>query len=231
MQRFYEKIILPIFLVFKPKNIVEIGADVGYNTSKILEYCKDSGAQLTVIDPYPRFNEEEMKKMHPYLSVEKILSLKALNNLEDYDAILIDGDHNWYTVYHELKLVEQKSLKEGKFPLIFLHDTDWPYARRDMYYLPESIPPEYRHSYAKKGLVPGSSELSDDSILNHWFNHALYEGGERNGVLTAIEDFLKETPLPYFFHKAYSNNGLGIIIPDDLALNNTVTRIVEESGL
>ncbi|SFS92790.1 class I SAM-dependent methyltransferase [Marininema halotolerans] len=231
MHRFYDRIIMPIISSYKSEKIVEIGADLGYNTSKILEYCKDSGAQLTVIDPYPRFDEEELKEKHPYLSVKKTLSLNALGDIDDYDTILIDGDHNWYTVYHELKLIEQKSMKKGKFPLIFLHDTDWPYARRDMYYIPDSIPSKYRHSYAKKGLVPGSLSLSDDSTINPWFNHALYEGGKRNGVLTAVEDFLEETPLPFFFHKAYSNNGLGIIIPEDQPLNKIVTRIVEESGL
>ena len=51
-----------------------------------------------------------------------------------FDCIIIDGDHNWYTVFNELTIIEKRNLlKEGG--TIFFHDIAWPYGRRDMYYL------------------------------------------------------------------------------------------------
>jgi hypothetical protein len=83
----------------------------------------------------------------------KGLSLDELvRQTTPFDCILIDGDHNWYTVYHELKMIEQKHLLSPG-GAILLHDVIWPYARRDMYYQPEKIPAEFRHPHAKRGIL------------------------------------------------------------------------------
>ena len=46
---------------------------------------------------------------------------------------------------------------------------------------------------------------------NAEFWNAQREGGERNGVLTAVEDFLRENPQIYRFFCIKSEYGLGII--------------------
>jgi hypothetical protein len=78
-------------------------------------------------------------------------------------------------------------------PLSILHDVAWPCARRDQYYAPRSIPEDGRlpHSY-EKGRDPDSAELVDVGGFHGEFEFAvaLREGGESNGVLTAVEDFL-----------------------------------------
>lgn len=45
-----------------------------------------------------------------------------------------------------------------------------------------------------------------------------YENGEQNGVLTAVEDFMRESTFNLKLYKLYSNNGLGIIVPEDSSL-------------
>ena len=93
-------------------------------------------------------------------------------------------------MYHELHAIQQRAAElKLAFPLIFLHDIDWPYGRRDLYYDPSTIPAEFRHRYAKKGIAPGRSELLDSGGFNLHLDNATHEGGPRNGVLTAIEDF------------------------------------------
>ena len=77
-------------------------------------------------------------------------------------------------------------------PVCFLHDVGWPYGRRDLYYAPERIPEEFRQPWARRGIVPGRRELSDDGGLNAQFANAVEEGGPRNGVMTALEDFVAE---------------------------------------
>jgi hypothetical protein len=80
-----------------------------------------------------------------------------------------------------------------------------------MYFQPETIPQKYRHSCAQKGIVEGQSELSDLTGVNPGLWHATHEGGARNGVLTAIEDFLREHKDEYKFFRVREDFGLGIM--------------------
>ncbi|MEZ5167505.1 MAG: hypothetical protein R2695_13815 [Acidimicrobiales bacterium] len=43
----------------------------------------------------------------------RALSLDALRHTPAFDVALIDGDHNWYTVYHECRLLAEASQREG----------------------------------------------------------------------------------------------------------------------
>lgn len=229
---FWNQVVHPILQLTRPKVIVEIGCAQGYNTVNLLEYVKPmENGQLVAIDPSPLFDIERMKQIyvHKFLLVQDY-SLKVLPHIHTCDAAFIDGDHNWYTVYNELKQFERIK----KFPIIFLHDLEWPYGRRDMYYFPESIPAEFRKPSAKKGILPGINELVDNGH-NDSVHNAAYENGDRNGVLTAVEDFMMEAQIPLQLHRVRSQFGLGIIMPDitetDHYFNREIRRIIEQSGL
>lgn len=230
MHRFWDKVIKAIFMETKPKEIIEIGAGMGMNTQKILEYCKAMDARLTVIDPAPQFDETRWKEeFENQFVILKQLSLYALPSIDKCDIVLIDGDHNWYTVYHELKWVDKIASEQGKYPVVLLHDTEWPYGRRDMYYFPDTIPEEYRHPYDQKGMLPGVSGLVENGGVNEMLYNATHEFGERNGVLTAIEDYLRETNWSLSFYRLYHDNGLGIIIPNQPELNRAIQYILSTS--
>ncbi|MDR0271643.1 class I SAM-dependent methyltransferase [Paenibacillus sp.] len=232
MHRFWEKVIKPIIIAVHPEHIVEIGSLTGMNTFKILDYCKLAGARSTVIDPAPQFDVELLEAYYgDAFQMVRDYSLQALPKLEPYDMILIDGDHNWYTVYHELKQVEHTALSTGQFPVVMLHDVDWPYGRRDMYYFPESIPEEHRKPHAKLGVKPGEPVLVLQGGFNNTLSNALMEHGERNGVLTAVEDFLKGTPFDLTLHQLHSSNGLGIILPANSPAARVLPFILNTSGL
>ncbi len=94
---------------------------------------------------------------------------------------------------------------------MFLDDVGWPYGRRDMYYQPDTIPTEFRLPFARKGIVRGRSELSDSAPYNSDLFNAVREGGPRNGVLTAIEDFIGEHRGEYRFCSVRLKSGLGIL--------------------
>lgn len=132
-----------------------------------------------------------------------------------YEFQPIDGDHNWYTVFHELRLLEESARRAGMlFPLVLLHDVEWPYARRDMYYEPSRIPDAFRHPFASSGMRPGQSPLTPDGFLPHRFN-ATEEGTARNGVLTAVEDFVAQSDVRLHFQIVPWLHGLGILLPAD----------------
>ncbi|BBH21092.1 hypothetical protein Back11_24370 [Paenibacillus baekrokdamisoli] len=233
MHRFWEKVIKPILIKYDPQNMVEIGALLsGRTTIKLLEYCKIMGGKLTVIDLHPAFNTQAFETVFSdELTIHIKHSLEAIPDIQSADVVLIDGDHNWYTVYHELLNIEQLAINSGKFPVVILHDTEWPYGRRDSYYYPENIPQEFLKPYAKKGMSAESSELLEDGGININQNNAMHEYGEQNGVMTAIEDFLKVTSFPLSFHRLDSNNGLGIIIPSDKHADVVMRYIIDTSGL
>ena len=164
-----------------------------------------------MVDPCLDADLSQKYRDNKRISLCQGLSLDVLGRIsKQFDCILIDGDHNWYTVYNELKLIEERGLlAEGG--TIFFHDVCWPYGRRDMYYQPEQIPKEFVHPYEKKGIVYGQSELSSRSKVNAEYYNAVYEGGPRNGVLTAIEDFLRESGGQYRFFCLKKEFGLGVL--------------------
>ncbi|TVX88053.1 class I SAM-dependent methyltransferase [Paenibacillus agilis] len=208
MKYFWEGYIHPILRLLRPRHIVEIGSAQGWNTHNLLRYISFSRRRLTIIDPSPMFDVQAVQEQHgerfqPLLDI----SLHALPKIEQCDVVLIDGDHNWYTVYHELQLLT----KIDPFPVVLFHDVEWPYARRDMYYFPETIPETFRHEYANLGVRRGHSQLTEDG-MNASFCNAITEGGARNGVLTAVEDFLQQTELPLSYYHVAKQYGLGILV-------------------
>jgi hypothetical protein len=209
MKFFADSIIKPYIKSRGYKRLCEIGASLGENTNKLLEL---ESVSITIIDPGIDADLNEKTNHSPRVNVKKGLSLEVLPHLyEEFDCVLIDGDHNWYTVYNELKLIDQHELlKPGG--TIFFHDVGFPYGRRDMYYQPETIPQEFTQPYERKGIIEGQSELSSDSGANAEHFNAAHEGGPRNGVLTAIEDFLKENEGKYKFIHIRQEFGLGVML-------------------
>jgi hypothetical protein len=134
----------------------------------LLEFCKNNNAVLHAVDPLPKFDVESLKKQYDrHFIFHKSLSLNAIPEIKAADVFLIDGDHNWYTVFNELKLIEKYAADaERPFPVIMLHDIAWPYGRRDLYYNPETIPEAFRKPYKKGGIRSGSPDLLEEGGLN-----------------------------------------------------------------
>jgi hypothetical protein len=231
MNSFWSSIIRPILEEVHAKYIVEIGSDTGLNTKNILDYCLDHNAKMTAIDPAPKFDTEQFKAEYgEKFNIYEELSLSRLPILQDFDVILIDGDHNWYTVYNELKIIEKK-FKNKKFPIIFLHDISWPYARRDLYYNPENIPETYRQPYKKLGLQPGQKNLLKTGGLNPELNNSIYENNPHNGVLTAIEEFIEQSNQEFQFKKINAFFGLGILYPKNIETNKIIEKTLKNANI
>lgn len=215
MHRFWESVIEPLLAAAEPKVVVEIGAETGRNTGNLIRFCEGHGAVLHVIDPKPRFEVEQWLAKHDdRLVIHQAKSLDALPAIGPVDAVLIDGDHNWYTVHHELLLLQELADRHGHtFPLVALHDVDWPYGRRDLYYNPDDIPESDRQPFERAGIQLGGGPLLESQGLNPHLHNAVTEGGPRNGVATAIDDFLALRRDQFRFRKIPGFHGLGILIP------------------
>jgi glycosyltransferase involved in cell wall biosynthesis len=234
MHLLWKSLIEPALKALGPKYILEIGSDFGENTRNLLKFCSENDAVLHAVDPFPQFDVSALEKEYPdSLFFYQTLSLNAIDRIEKIDAALIDGDHNWYTLINELRLIEHNCHRRNiNFPIIFTHDTGWPYARRDLYYNPESIPEAYRKPFKKQGLHPGSADLVEKGGINaHLFN-AIHENTFQNGILTAIEDFLKETSEKIIFKQVEGLNGLGILIPQKIyEQNHKLAALIDKLDL
>ncbi len=219
MLAFWPDVIHPILGVLEPHEIVEIGSESGKMTARLIEFARTNGARVHAIDPHPRFDVDAWKRNAPdAFDMHRLPSLVALPAIEAFDVVLLDGDHNWFTVLHELQLIEQLCRDACRpLPLTFLHDVAWPYARRDLYYDPSSIPDEFRQPWARQGISPTASELVPAGGFNPKLCHAKHEGGPRNGVLTAVEDYLEATDQKFEFVRIPAVFGLGILMPRTLA--------------
>jgi SAM-dependent methyltransferase len=211
----------PLIEAAEPHTILEIGIRDGATTRLLLEYAANHDAVVHGIDPAPQSGAEELADRHPGRFVlHRALSLHALPAVGAVDCALIDGDHNWYTVLNELRLLAQASGPGKRFPLTFLHDVGWPYGRRDLYYDPQTIPPEHRQQFRRAGVVPGQAQLSDEGGLNRKAWHAVAQRTPRNGVLTAVEDFIAESDAELTLELVAGFAGLGILVSDQhLAAN------------
>ena len=190
------------------RSVVEIGAFHGKSTNEMLEWASRARARIIAIDPEPQDDLREIAERHPELELLEATSHEALPGLPDVDAIIVDGDHNYFTLSEELRLIWERS-PAASLPLLMLHDIGWPLARRDAYYAPGRIPAEHRQPLAfSTHLSPEEPGTLDEGMP--FACVAEREGGASNGILTAIEDFLVDHPelefarVPAFF-------GFGVI--------------------
>jgi GT2 family glycosyltransferase/glycosyltransferase involved in cell wall biosynthesis len=215
MHRFWTSIIEPILTLQMPKVMVEIGSGSGEHTHRLLDFCRAHDVVLHTIDPSPSYDVDIWKEEYGKNFIfHRLMSLNALPLIKEMDVVMIDGDHNWYTVFHELQLIEKLSHESDRnFPIVFLHDIGWPYGRRDMYYDPENIPDAYRKPYSRMGISPETPELVKEGGLNPHLANAIYENELQSGVLTAIEDFIDASKEALELYQVRGFHGLGILLP------------------
>lgn len=212
MHPFWDLAVKPLLDAAGSREVIEIGAEQGLTTSLLLARAKSAGGTVHAIDPAPRFDISawglEWGKSFQF---HRGRSLDLLGSLPPADACLIDGDHNYYTVSGELELLRRVAEAANQpMPLVIAHDVGWPYGRRDLYYDPDSIPVEHRHDAARAGILPGRQELGNPGLNSGLWN-ATHEGGARNGVLTAIEDFVSVLEGGCRLHLIEGMHGLAVI--------------------
>jgi glycosyltransferase involved in cell wall biosynthesis/ADP-heptose:LPS heptosyltransferase len=224
VHRFWQSLILPVLDAVAPRTIVEVGAEKGDNTGRLVDWCLAHDALLHVIEPVPAYDVEALRaRAGDHLVEHETLSLNALPAIERADLVLIDGDHNWYTVFNELRLLERSAHRTGHpFPLVLLHDVGWPYGRRDLYYDPETVPEAFRKPHRRWGMVPESPDLLETGGFNRSFENAIYENDLQNGVLSAVEDFAEASQLELDFVMLPAFHGLGVLALRELRKQNDV---------
>jgi hypothetical protein len=175
------------------RTIVEIGSEEGEATRALAEFVADRGGEVWCVEPEPTMEVERLDRERENFHLVVGRSPSALEGIGPCDAWIIDGDHNYWTVARELEHGDATARDAGRPALILLHDVAWPCARRDQYYAPDALPDEavHPHSY-DLGRVRDNDEAVRGGFRGGGsYAIALHAGGPRNGVLTAVEDFLE----------------------------------------
>jgi hypothetical protein len=228
----FGEIILTTLRLAEANHVVEIGTEHGDMAALIAGHVSELGGRLTTIDPEPHPRYLEWAAGQPHVHHLARPSLEAFDELGQVDAWLIDGDHNWYTVFNELKLIEEANRRDGKPMLAFVHDIAWPSGRRDMYYAPLQIPADYRHAYDfESGVFPDKSALVWGRGFRGMgaFAWAKHEGGARNGVRTAVDDFLADARAAgrdYAFCQIPAVFGLGVLFSVDAPWSTGIATLL-----
>jgi hypothetical protein len=219
------ELMLPCLDAAGVRSVAELGAFAGDLTRVLLGWAAAAGARVTAVDPSPQAGLVALAGEHPELELVRQTSLEALPAIELPDAVIVDGDHNYYTVSEELRLIGERAPGAG-LPLLLFHDVCWPHGRRDDYYAPGHIPDDYRQPLAggAGGIFPGVPGLRAGGLP--YPRSAAREGGPRNGVLTAVEDFvagrdgLRLAVVPVFF-------GFGVVWHQAAPWSDGLARILD----
>ncbi len=220
------ELMLPCLEAAGARSVVEVGAFAGDLTRLLVAWAATTGATIGAVDPMPQPDLVALAEEHAGLELIRETSLDALPRIELPDAIVLDGDHNWWTVTEELRILSERA-PGAELPLLLFHDVCWPHARRDDYHAASSLPADAIHPTAgtEGGIFPGNEGIVPGGGLPYP-NSAKHEGGPRNGVRTAVEDFaagradVRFAAVPVFF-------GFGVAWSTDAPWSDAVAAVVD----
>lgn len=217
MQQSWSSLVEPLLRAVRPRTILEIGIGDGGNTRHLAGFARSTGARVHSVDPFPYVDVHALvAEFSPHLTFHVARSLDVVDLIGPTDVALVDGDHNWSTVHRELHALARINRScDRRPPLTILHDVGWPYGRRDAYMDPE-LPQSERHPATTGGLYRSGGKPLPRSGLSWPVEHADHEGGPRNGVRTAVEDFVGEIDEPMRFADDPYNWGVGVLVPHAL---------------
>ncbi len=159
MYPFWDSVVWPILQTAGARRIVEIGALRGDTTVLMLERLGRRGrAARHRSGARVRPGRARSSGSRAATSSTATSATMCCRNFRAIDVALVDGDHNWFTVYHELKLLAEacaagRRAAPGTDPA---RRRSGPTAAATSYYAPERIPEEFRQPYAQRGIRPGA---------------------------------------------------------------------------
>ena len=117
----HSEVLLPCLDTAGARSVVEVGAYAGDLTAP----ADGLGCELRRARDRPstrrrRTSLVELAEANEELELIRETSLDALQHIELPDAVVIDGDHNYYTVSEELRLIDERAGSE--LPLLLFHD-------------------------------------------------------------------------------------------------------------
>jgi Methyltransferase domain len=99
------EIMLPCLDAVGARSVVEVGAYAGDLTRLLVDWAATGGARVWAIDPAPEERLVALAEQRASVELVCATSHEALRSVAVPDALVIDGDHNYYTVAEELRII------------------------------------------------------------------------------------------------------------------------------
>ncbi|PPK71314.1 class I SAM-dependent methyltransferase [Actinokineospora auranticolor] len=202
----FREIFAVVFAHRGVSTVVEVGVESGHVSGV---YAELGATAVYGVEPSPDARVRDTFAANPALRLVERPSPEALADLPLADVYVLDGDHNYAVVREELRWI----MTHAPDAVILMHDVLWPAARRDMYYEPSPLRGGDKHPASHDGPSAWHDGLSPAGFIGAGaYTVAERAGGERNGVLTAVEDALVLNP-GWTFSVVPAVFGLGILVP------------------
>lgn len=200
-------------VIFANRNIATV-VEVGVESGKVSGLYAELGASTVYcVDPDPTGELRENLAGNPALHLVEKPSPEALADLPPADLYVLDGDHNYTVVYQEISWIQ----RHAPDAVIALHDVLWPCARRDLYYQGSPVPQTDQHPASAQGPTVWQDELTPAGLVGMGaFTMACHAGGERNGVLTAVEDAIAHSGDGWRLCVVPAVFGMGVMVREAL---------------
>ncbi len=204
----FREIFEVVFARREIRTVVEIGVESG-QVSGI--YAELGASAVYCVDPAPTDRVRATVEANDALHLVTEPSPEVLPRLPVADLYVLDGDHNYAVVERELAWI----LEHAPDAVVAMHDVLWPWGRRDLYYEPSGLAERDRHPVSEDGPTVWHDDLTPAGFVGLGaFTVAKQAGGERNGVLTAVEDVLARHPA-WRFELVPAVFGMGVLYRPD----------------
>ena len=202
----FREVFAAVYAATPVRTVVEIGVESGAVTAMYAEL----GAEVVyAVDPSCSDEARARVAGDPALRLVEARSPGALAELPRADLYVVDGDHNYAVVRREVEWI----LGHAPEAVVVLHDVLWPSGRRDQYYEPSPLSDAERHPSSADGPTVWHDDLTPDGFVGLGaFTAAVHAGGERNGVLTAVEDAVADAGDAWDLHVVPAVFGLGVLV-------------------
>jgi hypothetical protein len=179
-----------------PRSIVEIAGPGETQARVLLETTSADATRVHLVGAAGETLAEELRaRFGERVEAHDGLTMNVVASMTDApDLVILGGDPNWYTVFHVLRLLARLAAG-APYPVVLVRHTGWPYGRRDAYPVLDAVPAAYLQPHARRGVRPEKTEL-DHTGLHPDVHHSLFENTEKNGVRTAVEDFVAQSDVP-----------------------------------
>ncbi|MFA1537706.1 class I SAM-dependent methyltransferase [Actinomadura monticuli] len=180
----FRELFAAIFECREIRTVVEVGVESGQVSSL---YADLGATAVHCVEPAPGEELRAVLGGDPRLNLVEGLSPAVLGDLPVADMYVLDGDHNYAVVRAELAWI----MEHAPDAVVVMNDVLWPCGRRDFYYQPSPLAPEDVHPATADGPTVWHDVVTPAGFVGDGaFTVAAHAGGERNGVLTAVEDAL-----------------------------------------
>ncbi len=204
--------------------VVEVGVESGQVSSI---YTELGASRVFCVDPLPSDELRARLAETPGLELVEKPSPQVLGELPVADLYVVDGDHNYATVRGEVDWI----IQNAPDAVVVLHDVAWPCSRRDLYYQPSFIDAEQRFPDSHDGPTVWQDELTPAGFvgMGAW-TAAVQAGGERNGVLTAVEDAIAAADDEWLLAVVPAVFGVGVMVRRSEAGHDLMERLRPFTG-